>query len=237
MKEIKRLIRCSNGHFFDGGKYDVCPHCSNTRVPDVTVFVGEKVKIIKEQPAAVIKEEEAPAEIKEEIIAVNNKTEEKYEEICEDALREKSDEKAISDFVADMMAKGAENETVHYFEKSIGSEPVVGWLVCIRGVHFGEDFKIKSGRNFIGRSGSMNISLSGDKTVSRDRHAILTYDPKSNSFLIQPGDSSELCYLNDEPVLIPAKLKMNDRITLGESELIFIPFCSDSFSWEKKNNN
>ncbi len=186
MKEVKRLIRCANGHFFDGGKYNECPHCNNTRIPDVTVFVDEK-ELSKTAPAEEAREEN----------------------------------------------KAAENYTVHYFQKSIGTEPVVGWLVCVKGVHFGEDFKIKSGRNFIGRSGAMNISLSGDKAVSRDKHAILTYDPKSNSFMIQPGDSSELCYLNDEPVLIPAKLKANDRISLGESELMFVPFCSDVFTWER----
>ena len=43
MKEIKRLTRCSHGHFFDGGKYDECPHCNNTKIPDVTVFVGDKI--------------------------------------------------------------------------------------------------------------------------------------------------------------------------------------------------
>ena len=79
----------------------------------------------------------------------------------------------------------------------------------------------------------MDISLSGDKTISRERHAILTYDPKGNVFMIQPGDSSELCYLNGQLVLIPTQLKANDRISLGESELMFVPFCSESFMWEK----
>lgn len=190
MKEVKRLIRCSNGHFFDGGKYDECPHCNNTRIPDVTVFVGEKD--VETTEPELVTTAEAPKE--------ENKV--------------------------------TENYTVHYFQKSIGTEPVVGWLVCVKGVHFGEDFKIKSGRNFIGRSGAMNISLSGDKAVSRDKHAILTYDPKSNSFMIQPGDSSELCYLNDEMVLIPTKLNANDKISLGESELMFVPFCTDVFRWD-----
>ena len=194
MKEVKRLIRCSNGHFFDGGKYDECPHCNNTRIPDVTVFMGED---------AAETAEPAKVEVTAQITKEDNKT--------------------------------TDNHTVHYFQKSIGTEPVVGWLVCVKGVHFGEDFKIRSGRNFIGRSGAMDVSLSGDKAVSRDKHAILTYDPKSNSFMIQPGDSSELCYLNDEMVLIPTKLGKNERISLGESELMFVPFCSDDFRWEDNN--
>lgn len=207
MKEIKRLIRCENGHFYDSGKFSECPHCNNTRLPNVTVFAGDKYNT----------EDDSPAE-------TNRST--GYTEL----VYEEKDSAAALDATAE---KPAENLTVHYFQKAIGTEPVVGWLVCIKGVHFGEDFKIKSGRNFIGRSGGMNISLSGDTAVSRDKHAILTYDPKSNSFMIQPGDSSELCYLNDEIVLVPSKLKVNDRISLGESELMFVPFCSDDFSWDK----
>ena len=49
-------------------------------------------------------------------------------------------------------------ETVGYFEGSIGLEPVVGWLVCVKGNHFGEDFRLKVGRNFIGRAPTMDVA-------------------------------------------------------------------------------
>ena len=221
MKEVKRLVRCDHGHFFDGGKYDVCPHCNNTKTPDVTVYVGNKYDEEDSVNKAAVAEDETPA-------ADTDKT-------AEDVESRETFEDIFSDSKKETEETGADNYTVHYFQKSIGTEPVVGWLVCVKGVHFGEDFKIKSGRNFIGRSGSMNISLSADKAVSRDKHAILTYDPKSNSFLIQPGESSELCYVNDEAVLVPTKLKHNDRISLGETELVFVPFCSDTFSWTNNN--
>lgn len=197
MKEIKRLTRCKNGHFFDGGKYNECPHCNNQNEPDVTKMDSKILESIKEE-------------------------EKDYTDIFSYSSPEKKSE-----------AVESENMTVHYYQRALGTEPVVGWVVCVEGVHFGEDFKIKSGRNFIGRSGTMDISLSGDKAVSRERHAILTYDPKGNVFMIQPGDSSELCYLNGQLVLIPTQLKANDRILLGESELMFVPFCSESFTWEK----
>ena len=201
MKEIKRLVRCKNGHFFDGGKYDECPHCNNNKEPDVTIILDpEMAECIKEN-----------AEEKNE-----------YTDIFSYSSPDKKQENETS-----------ENMTVHYYQRALGAEPVVGWVVCVKGFHFGEDFKIKSGRNFIGRSGSMDISLSGDKAVSRERHAILTYDPKGNVFMIQPGDSSELCYLNGQLVLIPTQLSSNDIISLGESELMFVPFCSESFKWEK----
>ena len=222
MKEVKRLIRCDNGHFFDGGKYDECPHCNNTKIPNVTVYMRET------KTEEIRRDNTAPEFIPEPVRVSAEKPVEKPAE-----KKPEPAPKAPRFFEE----KPSNGHTVHYFQKAIGTEPVVGWLVCIEGVHSGEDFKIKSGRNFIGRSGDMNISLCGDRTVSRDKHAILTYDPKSNSFIIQPGESSELFYLNNEAVLVPSRLKLNDKITIGESELIFVPFCSEFFNWRMKEND
>lgn len=189
MNEIKRLVRCEKGHFYDSAKHTICPHCNNTKIPDVTVFIN--------RPEEDKKEIDPPV------------------------------------FTPHTEVKTSENNehTVHYFQKSIGADPVAGWLVCTEGVHRGEDFKIIAGRNFIGRSGAMDISLSADKTVSRDKHAILTYDPRSNTFIIQPGDSSKRCYLNNQPLLLPAQLNARDRITLGATQLVFVPFCTPDFNW------
>ena len=194
---MKKLVRCEHGHFYDGAKYDNCPHCSNTKKPNETVFIGREYKDIMT---------DANAKNDSGVAVINSSVQDKKE------------------------------QTMQYFQKSIGTEPVVGWLVCVKGLHFGEDFRIKSGRNFIGRSGNNHISLSADTSVSREKHAVLTYDAINNQFLIQPDDSAELCYLNDEPVLVPTKLTINDRITVGESELMFIPFCSDAFTWQKENS-
>lgn len=219
MKEIKRLIRCDNGHFFDGGKYDECPHCNNTKIPEVTVFLSEKEaqKALHHTDISDVIYDEPVEEV------ITNEPE-------EEVFVQDDDYEPVPSFAQEKN----HGHTVHYFQKAIGNEPVVGWLVCIEGIHSGEDFKIKSGRNFIGRSGDMNISLSGDRSVSRDKHAILTYDPRRCTFTIQPGESSELTYLNDDAVLVPTKLKLNDRIVIGESELIFVPFCSAEFNWEKQ---
>ncbi len=218
MKEIKRLTRCKNGHFFDGGKYEECPHCNNNNTPNVTKFADKKLlaELEGESVESVINAPAPETDIKPSI-----DSEQIYEQV-----------KNVTPEPVNATPNN-DNMTMHYYQRALGTEPVVGWVVCVEGVHFGEDFKIKSGRNFIGRSGTMNISLSGDKAVSRERHAILTYDPKGNVFMIQPGDSSELCYLNGQLVLIPTQLKAGDRISLGESELMFVPFCSESFTWEK----
>lgn len=121
--------------------------------------------------------------------------------------------------------------TIGYFG-AVATEPVVGWLVAIEGSNFGEDFRLKTGRNFIGRSTEMDISLTGDASISRDKHAIILYEPKSNTFLVQPGDAKELFYLNDKVVLSATEINAYDVLSLGGTKLLFIPCCSDKFNWD-----
>lgn len=139
--------------------------------------------------------------------------------------------KRLGDIVGDAKGDDDAQKTIGYFG-SIPSEPVVGWLVAIEGEHFGEDFKLHTGKNFIGRSKNMDVVLSGDSSVSRERHAILLYEPKSNMFLVQPGDSKELFYLNNEVVLSATKIQAYDILSIGDSRLLFIPCCSEKFNWD-----
>lgn len=118
--------------------------------------------------------------------------------------------------------------------KEFSLEPAVGWLVCLKGKNIGRDYRLCTGKNYIGRSESMDVALKGEPTVSRDKHAILLFEPKQSIFLVQPGESKELAYLNDELILQPQVLKNGDIITVGEVDLLFVPLCSkDGFQWRQ----
>ena len=122
-------------------------------------------------------------------------------------------------------------KTVGFYEEDMGLEPVVGWLVCIEGNLIGKDFRLTSGRNFIGRGSDMDVVLEGDPSVSRTAHAIVVYEPKENVYLIQPGASKELSYLNDSVVLESKVIAPNDVVTVGATKLLFVPCCSKAFNW------
>ena len=111
------------------------------------------------------------------------------------------------------------------------TSPCTGWLIALGGAHVGIDFRLKAGKNFIGRGNDMDVPLVGDKSISRNKHAIVVYEPKQHLYLIQPGESSELVYLNDSVVLSPMQLNAYDIITLGEVQLLFMPLCGEKFSW------
>lgn len=111
------------------------------------------------------------------------------------------------------------------------STPCVGWMIALGGEHIGTDFRLKAGKNFIGRSSQMDVALTEDKSVSRDRHAIVVYEPKAHLYLVQPGESSSLVYKNDEVVLTPMKLEAYDVVTVGDVNLLFMPLCGTRFNW------
>lgn len=110
-------------------------------------------------------------------------------------------------------------------------EPAVGWLVCIAGKYLGTEFRIVAGRNSIGRKESNYICLDGEESVSREKHAWLIYEPRKRDFFLQPGESSGLTYVNDEPLLEVRRLQHSDIIEFGDAKFIFIPLCGEKFSW------
>ena len=112
-----------------------------------------------------------------------------------------------------------------------GFDPVVGWLVCIDGKAKGKDYSIKGANNFIGRDRKMDIYIEGDDKISRDKHAILTFDPKNINFWAKPGGGKGLLYVNEELVNTEKKLTANDVIELGETKLLFVPLCDEQFKW------
>ena len=122
--------------------------------------------------------------------------------------------------------------TVAHYKKSLGIDPVVGWLVCTAGPDKGRDFRIKNERNFIGRSPGMDICIGGDDGISRERHAVISFNPRKKTFLLLPGEAHGLVYHNDDEVIGSVELKPYDRIEMGQSTLLFVPFCGASFSWD-----
>lgn len=48
--------------------------------------------------------------------------------------------------------EGDRGKTVGIIKKRLGIDPAVGFLVCVAGPHKGADYKLISGRNFIGRA-------------------------------------------------------------------------------------
>lgn len=186
----------------------------------------EVSKKIPEESVTVAKEEYYDGETEE----VRRPAEPEEEEVEEEPATVPS----IADAVqrADSTSNSADEKTVAFYNFSNSIEPVVGWIICVEGEYMGESFALKSGRNNIGRSLAMDIALAKEKSVSRERHASITYEPNKMKFYIQSGESSGLTYVNDELIMMFTELNDYDVIALGASKFIFLRLCGEKFSWE-----
>ena len=108
---------------------------------------------------------------------------------------------------------------------------VTGWLVCVDGPEKGKDYRLHNANNFIGRSSDMDVCISGDLTVSEDKHAVVAYDSLENNFFISPSGGKSIVRLNGKPVLMPQKIKYGDRLQIGRTVFLFVPLCGIRFQW------
>jgi len=110
-------------------------------------------------------------------------------------------------------------------------EPVVGWLACIDGPRRGQSFVLHEGKNFIGRGDDMDVQILGDAEISRNNHACIAYDPKNRKFMLVPGDSEGLVYLENASIFYATEILDFNRIQVGNTTLVFRSLCGEHFSW------
>lgn len=107
----------------------------------------------------------------------------------------------------------------------------VGWLVCIEGTMLGESFVLREGDNYIGRAANMDIALLYEPSVSREKHAIISYDSSRNCCVLYSPEHKDQTFCNAKKVKTKKSLKNRDLITFGDASFLFIPLCNSSFSW------
>lgn len=251
------LCRCENGHFYDKEKFSTCPHCAGGVASDeslTSVFTDDVTEPVTPEVGATIPDSSAASM---EAFAPNQAF--PVADIpAEQNTVDYVDPDAVTiplDVTEKLNNDDDDDHTVGFFDDEFfgapstpapvaptpvvkaapavnkASTPCVGWLVALNGAHIGTDFRLKVGKNFIGRDPHMDIALVGDKSVSRDRQAIVVYEPKEHMYLIQPGEASTLVYKNNEVVLSPVKLAAYDVITVGDVNLVFMPLCNKNFNW------
>lgn len=222
-----KLVRCPNGHFYDGEQYkDDCPYCIKANEPVVEEKAPTEAPVqavFEEKPAfaaaAPVAFEEKPSAFEEPVSSA--KPEEPPQAVAEQP--QKPNETAPAAEVATSVTAAPKRH----------KRPVVGWLVCIKGVYKGESFILNEGRNFIGRSEEMDVRLEEDDSIAQSKQAAVIYEPKSRKFILSPGDVHELCYVNGEVALSATTMEAYDTLDMGNTGMLLIPCCGKRFSWEE----
>lgn len=222
-----RYTECANGHVYDSDQHAVCPYCNKMRTEiQFGQGGGDNNKTIAPGMGGGYQGGmqggwqgvcQNPGDC---IMPINN-VDDGGKTVAPDVImnREKQD-----------------NKTIAIFQQEHGIDPVVGWLVCIRGKAIGKDYRLLARINTIGRSEENDVCIKGDKTISSRTHAKIAYDARNNQYMIIPGEGSNISYLNGQPIYTPSQLKSYDIIDFGDSSFLFIPLCGEFFKWDNVEN-
>jgi hypothetical protein len=113
------------------------------------------------------------------------------------------------------------------------ADPVVGWLVVVGGPGIGQYRPIFEGNNTVGRSAQNRIAIDfGDDAISGEEQAYIRYDSSDRSFLFVPNlAKTNVVSLNEKRPTAAVELQAMDVITMGRTQLVFVPFCGPDFDW------
>jgi len=211
MAEIrKKIIQCPQGHYYDANKFASCPYCGTGDVSS-TFAPGD---------APGGPELFSPTAPPESFGGGNfSPTIDPYS--------------GGGGVANDRMAK---TQFVDASTPAGTPAPVVGWLVAVQGPCRGTDYRIHTGYNYIGRERG-DICIHGDATISAEKDANVTYVPQTKRFYIAHELGKNVLLVNDMPVIGGStELQNYDRITIGTTQLLFIRFCGEQFSWDGEPN-
>lgn len=252
---MNRVI-CAKGHFYDGDKYETCPHCETgvEAIQQDSFSVRHNESEEKSRKGFFHRKERGRqgagsrvenARLEQTLLLQNNLgSGNTLQESGTDVSMHKPEPEGVSQSLGAAFAVSAGVDDIECepekadVEKTVGyffngkTEPPTGYLICTAGEDYGTGFLLKTGNNTIGRSASMDVVVM-DPKVSREKQAFVIYEPLRREFYIRPGEGTGLCYLNQELVLEPTKMKAFDRIQLGDTKLMLIPVCCKEFSWDE----
>lgn len=117
-------------------------------------------------------------------------------------------------------------------------DPVVGWLVIVGGPGLGAFRPIYEGNNTIGRASSQRIPLDfGDDAISSEEQAYLRYDSIDRKYLLVPNlAKTNIVSVNEKKPTGAVELTAMDLVTVGRTQLAFVPFCGVEFDWSELND-
>jgi hypothetical protein len=110
---------------------------------------------------------------------------------------------------------------------------VVGWLVVTSANGRGVSYPVRLGRNKLGRGEANAISVRlGDSTISSDGHLTIAADPRSKRFYAIPGESTNLAYLNETPLLEAREITDKCVLQAGDTVFVFVQFAGNYVDWD-----
>lgn len=207
------MRKCVNGHYYDASVNPECPYCKSGTNTGKTVALGAV------QGAGMNMSVDADGDSKTLPMG--------YSAQQASGAPVFSQSAGVND--------DDDGRTIAVVHQDMGIDPVVGWLVCVKGKEKGRDYRIHSDNNYIGRSEKMDICVHGDETISRENHAVVSYDSIDKIYYFSPGEGRNIVRHNGKAIFQTVELNMYDRVVVGKTELVFMPLCGSDFEWSSED--
>ena len=253
-------IECGRGHLYDPEKYPTCPYCNTNR--QITVAAaGRTAPIRATDPGRTAPLSQTPVTAPQRTAPLSQQTPvtapqktmppRGYAPTPVTAPQKTMPPRGYAPAqqpvpapeppAETMPPRGpsvlAAGKTVGMMQQEMGFDPVVGWLACVEGPSRGKSYTVRGGINAIGRGDRMDIVITGDRTISQENHAKISYSDRNNRFNLIPGDGRNIVYLNGEEVFAATPLTAYDLIDFGTTKLLFVPLCGERFTWKKEEDH
>lgn len=212
------MRKCVNGHYYDASVNAECPYCKSGTNSGKTVALGAVQGTDFSSDSKTIPMGYSAAPIQSPIVQQPESSQ--HTQAWGAALADDDD-----------------GRTVAIVHQETGIDPVVGWMVCVNGKEKGRDYRIHSDNNYIGRSEKMDICIHGDETISRENHAVISYDGVDKIYYFSPGEGRNIVRHNGKAIFQTIELHAYDRVVVGKTELLFIPLCGETFEWGSENED
>lgn len=207
------MRKCVNGHYYDASVNPECPYCKSGTNTGKTVALGAV------QGAGMNMSVDADEDSKTLPMGYS--------------AQQASGAPVLSQSAG--VNDDDDGRTIAVVHQDMGIDPVVGWLVCVKGKEKGRDYRIHSDNNYIGRSEKMDICVHGDETISRENHAVVSYDSIDKIYYFSPGEGRNIVRHNGKAIFQTVELNMYDRVVVGKTELVFMPLCGSDFEWSSED--
>lgn len=211
------MRKCIKGHYYDASINSSCPYCDSAQGEGVTVPMGFS--------------QGASSSDDSKTLPLGYTQSAPVQQAAPKPVPAPVAKPAMQPSFSQPVDDDDDGKTVAIIHHDMGIDPVVGWLVCIDGKEKGRDYRIHTDNNFVGRSERMDICIRGDETISRENHAIVSYDSVDKIFYFSPGDGRSIVRLNDKAIFQTAQLQAYDKLVIGKTSFLFIPLCGENFEW------
>lgn len=226
------VVRCPQGHYYDGIKFSICPHCGIS----VTADASEASNAMQNEAELKVAGKPASKPEKARGVLFGWLDRDKTVALSPSKSVQEDDEHTIALSQAESCSADEDVKTVGFYSGAKGNDFVTGWLVCVEGPEKGRDYRLHHGFNRIGRDPGMDIQIADDPAVTRKNHCSIVYDDRRNQFSLVPS-AGALTYFKDSLLTKAEILQMGDIIVMGSSTFEFIPFCRKGRVWEKEEEN